>query len=93
MDWEKDYGLINQFYYFQDNLSLAEDGYYKEKNVIAHLNKMAQVVLKELESLPIDAKIEKLKTGISIEDDKDEHKKNRFVELKKSSKKWYQFWK
>lgn len=93
MDWEKDYGLINQFYYFQDDLSLVEEGYYKEKDVIKHLNQMAQVVLKELENLALDAKIEKLKTGIIIDLGKDEHKENTPVGLEKDSKKWYQFWK
>lgn len=52
---------------------------------------MAQVVLKELDSLPLNAKIEKLKEGIIIDDDNDENKENELVTLKNDSKKWYQF--
>ena len=89
MDYDKDYWLLNQFYYMDDELSLSKQGYYKEKNVIADINKMAMEVLKELENLSMPAKIERLKKGI----DMSQNKENVKIDLNTNFKKWYQFWK
>ena len=93
MDWDKNYGLINQFYYLEDDLYLVQDDLLKEEDVLKYIKKMAGIILAELESLSIDDKLEILKTGIEVNNEKPKFRHTGPLGFHETNKKWYQFWK
>ena len=101
-DWDKDYRLISQAYWFDDEWSLAMDGYSDrnrlEKEVLAY----AKEVLQKLSKADKDEIVEILNEGVEIKlttevtPTLNESKSPNNVSLdesKERTRKWFEFWK
>lgn len=101
-DWDKDYRLISQAYWFDDEWSLAMDGYSDrnrlEKEVLAY----AKEVLQKLSKADKDEMLEILNEGVEIKlttevtpalNESKSPNNVSLAESKERTRKWFEFWK
>lgn len=101
-DWDKDYRLISQAYWFDDEWSLAMDGYSDrnrlEKEVLAY----AEEVLQKLSKADKDEMLAILNEGVETKLTNDVTQTLNesiasnnvpLAETKKRTRKWFEFWK
>lgn len=89
-DWDDNYTLIAQAYWYGDEWDLANDGYYSKRDVMHNLTEFAQTVLNKLSNASKEERKQLLIEGI------EEKRHNIYPsnkELNQKPRKWFQFWK
>lgn len=90
-DWNNDYFLISQIYYWADDWDLVLDGFIEKQHVKDELIDYSESFLEKLQELNSNESIQLLRNGIELKKVIPEQLKNSKIETK--IKKWFQFWK
>lgn len=101
-NWDQDYRLISQVYWFEDEWRLAIDGYSSRSDVEKEILAFAKEVLQTLSNADKNEMLRILTEGIELNQKDIEPparnestllNKKPLIKQKKSTRKWLQFWK